>query len=105
MIMTMLSDHIRGTLGRNITAAGALAREALDAHLRPAGDLDSDQAVLLMVLACDRTATSEQLRQDIGVGAHELSVLMAPLKDRGYVAVDARVQVNAARVVREASGR
>jgi RNA methyltransferase, TrmH family len=88
MIMTMLTDHIRNTLGRNLTAAGALAREALDAHLRPAGDLDGDQTVLLMVLACDRTSTPERLRQDIGVGSHELAGLLAPLTDRGYVAVD-----------------
>ncbi|HSZ40908.1 MAG TPA: TrmH family RNA methyltransferase [Trebonia sp.] len=86
MIMTMLASRIRGTLGRNMTAAAALGRQALDAHLRQVGDLDSDQAVVLMVLACDRSAPRERLRRDIGVGPEELPALLAPLRERGYVA-------------------
>lgn len=86
MIMTMLASRIRGTLGRNLTAAASLGRQALDARLRQVSDLESAQVVLLMVLACDRSTPPERLRQDIGVGPEELPGLLAPLQDRGYVA-------------------
>ncbi|MFG2832251.1 TrmH family RNA methyltransferase [Streptomyces sp. NPDC048434] len=84
-ILAMLTDRIRDTLGRNLTAAAHLVRQAFDAHLRRIGDLDSSQAVLLMVLACERSTPLEQLRRDVGVGTDELQALLAPLCDRGYV--------------------
>jgi TrmH family RNA methyltransferase len=58
---------------------------ALDAQLRQVGDLDSTQAVALMVLACDRSTSRERLCRDIGVGREELPALLAPLRERGYV--------------------
>ncbi|MEU7146036.1 TrmH family RNA methyltransferase [Nocardia sp. NPDC046473] len=39
MILAMLTDRIRDTLGRNLGAAAALVQDAFDAHLRQAGDL------------------------------------------------------------------
>ncbi|MFG2528690.1 TrmH family RNA methyltransferase [Streptomyces sp. NPDC048516] len=84
-ILAMLTDRIRDTLGRNLTAAAHLVRQAFDVHLRQLGDLDSSQAVLLMVLACERSTPLEQLRRDVGVGSEELQALLAPLCDRGHV--------------------
>ncbi len=89
MILTMLSERIRDTLGRNMTAAANLAREALDVQLRQVSELDSSQAVLMMVLACDRDTPREQLRRDIGAGPQELTALLAPLHERGYVTANA----------------
>ncbi|MGV9678529.1 TrmH family RNA methyltransferase [Nocardia sp. NPDC003482] len=88
MIMSMLTDRIRDTLGRNVGAAAGLVREAFDAHLRQAGDLTSDQAVLLMILACENSASFAQLRRDIGVGGAELEELLIPVRARGLLAVD-----------------
>ncbi|MGD3108802.1 TrmH family RNA methyltransferase [Streptomyces sp. YGL11-2] len=86
MILAMLTDRIRDTLGRNLTAGAHLVRQVFDAELRAIGDLDSSQAVLLMVLACEQRTPLEQLRRDIGVGSEELAASVAPLRDRGYVA-------------------
>ncbi|WP_102924912.1 TrmH family RNA methyltransferase [Streptomyces noursei] len=89
MILTMLTDRIRDSLGRNLGAAAHLVRQVFDAELRRIGDLDSAQAVLLMVLACEERTPLEQLRRDIGVGPTEVREAVAPLLDRGYVAVAA----------------
>ncbi|QHC23142.1 TrmH family RNA methyltransferase [Streptomyces sp. GS7] len=86
MILAMLTDRIPDTLGRNLTAGAHLVRQVFDAELRAIGDLDSSQAVLLMVLACEQRTPLEQLRRDIGVGSEELAASVAPLRDRGYVA-------------------
>ncbi|AJC53427.1 MULTISPECIES: hypothetical protein [Streptomyces] len=45
--------------------------------------------MLLMVLACEERTPLEQLRRDIGVGPTEVREAVAPLLDRGYVAVAA----------------
>lgn len=85
MILTMLTDRIHATLGRNLTLAAHLVRQAFDVHLRQVGDLGSAHAVLLMVLACERSTPREQLRRDIGVDAEELRILLTPLRERSYV--------------------
>ncbi|WP_225729971.1 MULTISPECIES: TrmH family RNA methyltransferase [unclassified Nocardia] len=90
MILTVLTDRIRNTLGRNLGAAATLVRTAFDAQLRQVGDLNSDQAILLMILACDRITTRDQLRRDIGTGTTELDTMLAPLADNGYLTADQR---------------
>lgn len=85
MILAMLTDRIRDTLGRNLTVAAHLVRQAFDAHLSQVGDLRSTQAVLLMVLACERSTPLNQLRRDLGIDSAELQVSLTPLRDRGYV--------------------
>jgi RNA methyltransferase, TrmH family len=85
MILAMLTDRIRDTLGRNLTVAAHLVRQAFDAHLGQVGDLRSTQAVLLMVLACERSTPLDQLRRDLGVESAELQASLTPLRDRGYV--------------------
>jgi RNA methyltransferase, TrmH family len=85
MILAMLTDRIRDTLGRNLTAAAHLTRQAFDARLGQIGDLDSAQAIALMVLACEQSTPAGQLRRDIGADTTELGALLASLSDRGYV--------------------
>ncbi|GGX41614.1 TrmH family RNA methyltransferase [Streptomyces noursei] len=89
MILTILTDRIRDSLGRNLGASAHLVRQVFDAELRRIGDLDSSQAVLLMVLACEERTPLEQLRRDIGVGPTEVREAVAPLLDRRYVALAA----------------
>ncbi|MEV5544467.1 TrmH family RNA methyltransferase, partial [Saccharopolyspora shandongensis] len=86
MILTMLTDRIRDTLGRNLTVASHLVQQAFDAHLRQVGDLNSAQAVLLMVLACERSTPLRQLRLDLGADTEELQALLQPLRERDFVA-------------------
>ncbi|HEY3956115.1 MAG TPA: TrmH family RNA methyltransferase [Streptosporangiaceae bacterium] len=85
MILAMLTDRIRGTLGRNLAVATQLARQAFGGELREITALSSDQAVLLMVLSCERSTPLGQLRRDLGVDAAELTALLAPLRDQGYL--------------------
>jgi TrmH family RNA methyltransferase len=89
MVLAMLTDRIRNTLGRDLNVAGDLVRRAFDVRLREVGDLDSAQVVLLMVLACERTTTLAQLREDLGLGELELDAALAPMAQRGYLSVDA----------------
>ncbi|WP_405164263.1 hypothetical protein OG203_03855 [Nocardia sp. NBC_01499] len=89
MVLAMLTDRIRNTLGRDLTAAGQLVRQAFDARLREVGDLDSTQVVLLMVLACDRSAPLAQLARDVGSGVDEVAAALAPLARSNYLIVEA----------------
>ncbi|GAA0590803.1 hypothetical protein GCM10010174_02300 [Kutzneria viridogrisea] len=88
MVLAMLTDRIRDTLGREINVAGALVRQALDTRLREVGDLDSSQVVLLMVLACERSTPLAQLRRDLGVDAGELAAALSPMAELGYLSSD-----------------
>ncbi|MBP2329623.1 TrmH family RNA methyltransferase [Kibdelosporangium banguiense] len=89
MVLAMLTDRIRNTLGRDLGVAGKLVRRAFDARLREVGDLDSTQVVLLMVLACERTTALTQLRKDVGVDVQDLDAALAPMAQRGYLTIDA----------------
>ncbi|MGV4924091.1 hypothetical protein K2224_27215 [Streptomyces sp. BHT-5-2] len=85
MILTMLTEHIRGTLGRELNVTARLVRAALDTELRKIGDLDSRQMVALMVVACERSTPLAELRRDIGADTEELTEVLRPLLDRGYL--------------------
>lgn len=85
MVLAMLTDRIRATLGRDLHLAGRLVRAVLDRRLRDSGDVGGDQAVALMVLACERTTPFAQLRGDLGLGADELVDVLTPLAQRGYL--------------------
>lgn len=89
MVLGMLTDRIRNTLGRDLNVAGDLVRRAFDARLREVGDLDSTQVVLLMVLACERSTPLAQLRKDVGLAQDELDAALAPVIERGYLTVGA----------------
>jgi RNA methyltransferase, TrmH family len=89
MVLSMLTDRIRGTVGRELNLAGALVRQALDARLQQVGELDSAQVVLLMVLACERSTPLTQLRRDVGLDAEELAAALRPMVELGYLTVDA----------------
>ncbi len=88
-IMSMLTDRIQRTLGRNLGAVAHLGRAAFNVELSRVSEFSAAQAVALMVLACERTTTREQLCRDLGVGSEEFAALVEPLSDRGYIAEDA----------------
>jgi TrmH family RNA methyltransferase len=89
MVLAMLTDRIRNTLGRDLGVAGELVRRAFNARLREVGDLDGTQVVLLMVLACERTTALARLRKDVGVDEQDLGAVLAPMAQRGYLTIDA----------------
>jgi RNA methyltransferase, TrmH family len=87
LTLAMLTNRIRDTLGRDLNAAAQLARQAFDAHITRISDLSSIEVVLLMVLACDRSAPVDQLLQDVGHDPSRSRALLTSLADRGYLSV------------------
>ena len=77
-------------LGHNLGAAAHLARAVFDVQLGRVGEINAAQAVALMVLACERTTSREQLCRDLSVGSEEFAAIVAPLSGRGYVIEDAQ---------------
>ncbi|WP_328603541.1 hypothetical protein OG943_26055 [Amycolatopsis sp. NBC_00345] len=88
MILTMLTDRIRDSLGRNLGVTAQLVRAAFDAQPGEFGELDSAQVVLLMVVVCERSTPVDQLRRDLGATEDELAELVRPLRERGYLTGD-----------------
>jgi TrmH family RNA methyltransferase len=87
MVLAMLTDRIRGTLGREISLTGRFVRELLDEAMRDAEGLSSAQVIALMVVAAERCTPLAELHGDLGVGPAELDELLAPLRDRGWLIV------------------
>jgi TrmH family RNA methyltransferase len=88
LILSTLTHRIRRTLGRDLNATATMARQALDRGLRDVSDMNAQQAILLMVLACDGEAKHDDLARDTGIGPQELGTAIGPLLDRGYLATD-----------------
>lgn len=88
LVMAMLTQYIRGTIGRNINVAGKLVQLALDVRLRSVSLLNGTQAILLMVLECDERMTLEQVGKDTGTFGAELEQMLKPLLDEGFVRFD-----------------
>ncbi len=85
MIITMLTNYIRATLGRQVNATSQLIRQVFAFYLQQVSDLSSMQVVLLMILKCDQTMLLEQVSQDTATTSEELSALLTPLFEHGYI--------------------
>jgi TrmH family RNA methyltransferase len=85
MVLTMLINYIRANLGREVNVTGKLILQAFDAQIRSVSDLSGQQAILLMILVCDRSMTREQVMRDTGALEHELNALLQPLLEKGYI--------------------
>lgn len=84
MVLAMLTERIRGTLGREITLTGRVVREVLDAAVQEAEGLSSTQMIVMMVVAAERTTPLAELDRDLGAGPDALT----PLEERGWLAVE-----------------
>ena len=85
MVLAMIEDRIRGTIGRDVAVTGRFIREALDRATREAAGLSGDQVVLLMVLAAERETPAAELARDIGMGREDLPASVDPLVERGWL--------------------
>lgn len=90
MVLAMLSDRIRGTVGRDVAVTGRFIRAALDQAMQQAAGLSSEQVIALMVVTAERRTAAGELGRDLGVAAAELDTLLAPLLDRGWLTIDER---------------
>jgi RNA methyltransferase, TrmH family len=90
MVLAMLRDRVRSTLGRDLNVAHRLGRLALDHRLRAVGELGAEQLVTLMVVTSDRVTPAERLRSELGLLPEELRAVTDPLEAAGLlVAADA----------------
>jgi len=87
-VLAMLTDYIRKTLGREVNVTGKMIQMALDRRLREVTDLNSTQAILLMIMACDDVMPVEQVEKDTSTYGNELATLLEPLVSGGMIHVD-----------------
>ncbi len=71
VILMKLKEKIQGSLGRNLSCAHRFLRSVFDEKLQAVSDLTAEQAILLMVLACDEEGEKEEA--------------MVPLIEKGYL--------------------
>ncbi len=88
LVLAMLTDYIRNTLGREVNVTGKMIQMALDQRLREVTDLSSTQAILLMVMACDGVMPLEQVEKDTSMYGGELDALLDPLVNGGTIQFD-----------------
>ncbi|MCZ0975989.1 TrmH family RNA methyltransferase [Streptomyces noursei] len=88
MVLAMLTERIRGSLGRDLSLTGRLIRDAFDHAMREAAGLSSAQLIAMMVIAAEKRTSATELRLDLGVGSGELDALIAPLTERGWLTQD-----------------
>ncbi|MBO0795439.1 MAG: hypothetical protein J2P36_31480 [Ktedonobacteraceae bacterium] len=85
MVLTMLINYIRANIGREVNVTGKLILQAFDTQIKSVSNLTGQQAILLMILICDQSMTLEQVTKDTGLFGDELTALLQPLFERGYV--------------------
>ena len=85
LVIAMLVNYIRSTLGRDVNVTGKHIEQALDARLRKLSPFNSRQIILLMILKCDEVMTLDQVGKDTAAFGEELQALLTPLADGGYL--------------------
>lgn len=88
MVLAMIEDRIRGTLGRDVAVTGRFVRAALDRVARETAGLAGDEIVLLMVVAAEGHSSRDDLVRDLAVGADRLAELTSALSERGWLRPD-----------------
>ena len=88
MVLAMIEDRIRGTLGRDIAVTGRFVRAALDRAARETSGLAGDEIVLLMMVAAEGHSSHDDLVRDLAVGTDRLTELTGALSGRGWLHPD-----------------
>ena len=82
MVLMMLNEKIRGSLGRNLTSTANWLRRAFNKSLQEVCSLSADQAIVLMILSCDEKEEKETLLKMAGV---YVSDPFPALVEEGYI--------------------
>jgi TrmH family RNA methyltransferase len=88
LVLAMLTDYIRKTLGREVNVTAKLIQMAFDRRLKEVTDLNSMQVILLMIMACDQTMDRAQIEKDTAAYGAGLDSLLAPLLAGGTIRFD-----------------
>ena len=93
MVLTMLTEKIKETLGRNISVALQLIQQALDHQLQHVTHFSSKQLIILMVCKCDEKMSYQQIAKDMGLVESELEEFLAPLIEDQLIEADGKTIV------------
>jgi TrmH family RNA methyltransferase len=85
MVLTMLIEHIRANVGREVNVTGSLIQQAFDAQIKQVSPLSGQQAILLMMLICDQKMTLDEVTRETGAFGAERDALLQPLFAHGYI--------------------
>jgi TrmH family RNA methyltransferase len=85
MVLMMLNKKINGSLGRNLHTTSRWLRRLFDVKLRSVADLSADQAIVLMILACDSEGERDVLLDMAGIDSTTGPALFTPLIAAGYL--------------------
>ncbi len=85
LVLTMLTEFIQSTLGREVNVTGKLIQRTFDIQLKKVTPFNSIQVILLMILKCDELMTLEQVSKDTATYGNELDDIIKPLIEEGYV--------------------
>ncbi|GAB4229731.1 MAG: hypothetical protein Tsb0021_07620 [Chlamydiales bacterium] len=85
MVLMMLNEKIQGSLGRNLTATSRWLRRLFDKKLRAVSDITAEQAVILMILACDKEGEKRTLLQMAGIESANKDAVFSALISSGYL--------------------
>jgi len=85
-VVIMLKEKIFSNLGRQIGVTGNLIRAAFDKEIRSCTDLSGMQVILMMIIALDKTMTSEQISRDTALFGDELQEFISKIEQKNYLA-------------------
>lgn len=87
LVLTMLTKKIQASLAGKLYSASAWMRLIFDKKLREGSPFTADQAIIMMILQCDRTSTASALAHDAGLkAASDIQSLLQPLAEAGFIA-------------------
>lgn len=85
LVLAMLQEKIKATLGRNLNVASKMVQQVFDARTKQLTGLSNLQTILLMILKCDQFMTYAQASKDTVLFGDELQVFLQPLFDQGLI--------------------
>jgi TrmH family RNA methyltransferase len=84
-ILTMLSEKIISTLGREINVTSQLIRKAFNIKLKEVSDYTGDQIIFLMVLKRENKISKEQIKEQFGYFDEKLEFFLKKLYEENLI--------------------
>jgi TrmH family RNA methyltransferase len=85
MVLMLLTKYIRQIMGRQVNVTGQMIMRAFEVQVQRVTDLSAMHIVLLMMLKCDGSMTSEQMSKDVALFGDDLTQFLEPLLSKGYI--------------------
>lgn len=79
MVLAMLQEKIKSSLGRNLNVAAKLIQNVFEEQTKNLTGYSNLQVILLMILKCDQFMTYQQVSKDTATFGSELDALLNPL--------------------------